>query len=216
MASLLIKIIPLDLAATLSPGILALSIILLSGRNKPKEKTFSLLLGTLVIAITIAIAGFFLGQAATPKVGPTLASAIIDCILGIVFILWGFKLLSSKERKIKNQEGGGPEFFKWFTIGIVVSATNFDAVLLSFAAAKEVGNSALGILSLIILLIVNIFFFVLPTSLPMAIDLLFPKFTGLLLEKINRVVLKYSRYILFAMFLIFGIYFLSKSLDFFG
>lgn len=216
MISLLIKIIPLDLAAALSLGILALTIILLSSRNKPKGKTFSLLLGTLVIAIAIAVAGFFLGQAATPKVGPTLASAIVDSILGIVFILWGLRILSSKERKIKHQEGEGSEFFKWFTVGFIVSATNFDAVLLSFAAAKEVGNSAMGVLAMVILLVINIFFFVLPTSLPMVIDLFFPKFAGRVLEKINRVVLKYSRYILFAMFLIFGIYFLSKGLSFFG
>jgi len=89
-------------------------------------------------------------------------------------------------------------------------------VFLSFAAAKEVGDAVINYFDKIMLLAVNVLFFVLPIVLPLALYLIFPKFAGRILEKINRVVLKYNRYILFLMFVIFGIYFLSKGLGFFS
>jgi len=215
MTEVLVKIIPLDLAATLSPGILALTIILLGGEIQPKARSFSFLFGTLIIAIAIAILGFVLGKVATPGIEPTTVSAVIDLIFGLFFLFYGMKILLAKEILIKAEEGRGFHFFKWFVVGIIVSVTNFDAVLLSFAAAKEVGDAVVGDPDKIILLIVNIFFFVLPTTLPIALYLLFPKFAVGVLEKINQVVIKYSRYILFVMFVIFAIYFLYKGIGFF-
>ncbi len=216
MGSILIKIIPLDLAATLSPGILALAIILLSSKVHPKARTFSLLCGTLIVAVIIAVLGFILGNNVTPGTEPTITSAVIDTIFGLVFVYYGIKILLSKERKVKPKESEGYQFFKWFAIGIAISATNFDAVFLSFAAAKEVGDAVINYFDKIMLLAVNVLFFVLPIVLPLALYLIFPKFAGRILEKINRVVLKYNRYILFLMFVIFGIYFLSKGLGFFS
>jgi len=214
MASILIKILPLDLAATLSPGVLALAIILLGSKNQPKAKALILLLGMLLVAIAITVFGFILGNNVTPGVEPTLTSAIIDAIFGLFFLFYGFKIILGPERMIKPREEK-VRFWRLFILGFLVSATNFDALFLSFAAAKEVGDAAVHFGAKSILLAVNIFFFTLPIMLPLIIYLLFPEFAGRVLANINRIVLKYSRYILFAMFMIFGIYFLSKSLGFF-
>src|SRR4030066_421520 len=113
MISLLIKIIPLDLAATLSPGILALVIILLGSKNHPKAKTISL-------------------------------------------------------------------FF-----GILIAATNFDALFLCFAAAREVGEAGINDFSKIILVIVNLIFYTLPLTLPLFIYLIMPDLAQRMLTKFN-------------------------------
>ena len=215
MTSILIKIIPLDLASTLSPGILALAIILLGSKNYPKARTLAMLCGTLLVAVILAILGFVIGNNVTPGTDPTVRSAIIDMVFGLVFVYYGIKIILSKERKIEPKEGSGAQFFKWFAIGFIISATNFDAVLLNFAAAKEVGDAAINYFDKIILLIINSLFFALPIILPLVAYLIFPKFAGAMLEKLNRVVLKYSRYILFAMFFLFGLYFLIKGIGFF-
>jgi len=214
MTTILIKIIPLDLAATLSPGILALTLILLGSKTHPKIRTFSLLFGTLLVAIAIAILGMTISKAA-PTAKPTLISATIDLTLGLIFIYFGIKQIFSQERKIKERDdAGGYQIIRWLIIGLVISATNFDAVLLSLAAAKEVGDAAVNDFNKIILLAVNILFFIAPTSLPFILYLIFPRFAAKFLGKLNKIVLKYSRYILFLMFAVFGVYFVYRGIKF--
>jgi len=216
MTSILIKIIPLDLAATLSPGILALSVILLGSKAHPKIRTFSLLVGTLLVAIAIAILGLTIAKATPESVQPTLISAIVDLVLGLVFIYFAIKQLVAKERKIKeNDQAQGYQIFRWLIIGIIISATNFDAVLLNLAAAKEVGDAAISSIAKIILLAVNILFFIAPTSIPFVLYLIFPKFAAKILGKLNDFLIKYAKYILFIMFAIFGIYFVYRALKYF-
>lgn len=216
MLQLLLKIIPLDLASTLSPGILALSLILLGSKTHPRIRTFSLLVGTMLVAIAIAILGFTISKAAPTAEKPTLISALIDLALGLIFIYFGIKQIFNQERKIKeHDDAGGYQIFRWLIIGIIISATNFDAVLLNLAAAKEVGSSAIKEINKIILLAINILFFIAPTSIPFILYLIFPRFAAKFLGKLDKIVLKYSRYILFLMFMIFSIYFLYRGVVFF-
>lgn len=216
MFATLIKIIPLDLAATLSPGILALTLILLGNKNYPKIRTLSLLVGTLIVAAAIIFAGLFLADATPAATGPTLISTIIDLILGLVFVYFGLKQIRSKDRKLNEHESAqGYQILRWLVIGILISATNFDAVLLSLAAAKEVGDAAIDSISKIILMTINALFFVAPTALPLILYLIFPRFAAKSLGKLNAVVFKYSRYILMIMFLIFGLYFLCRGIKYF-
>lgn len=216
MFQLLVKIIPLDLAATLSPGILALALVLLGSQFHPKLRTFSLFLGTLIVAVGLASAGLFLGKVAPSEVKPTIISALVDLILGIIFIYLGIRAVTTKERRIASQEAQKPQVLKWLLIGLIIALTNFDAVFLTLAAAKEVGGAGIDELNKIILLIVNIFFFTLPISLPLIFYLVFPNYAGKLLGRINQVVLKYSKYIIFALFVIFGLYFIYRGLKFWG
>jgi putative Mn2+ efflux pump MntP len=215
MASLLVKIIPLDLAAALSPGIFALTLVLLGSQFHPKIRTFSLFLGTLVVAAGLALAGLALGQATPSEVKATLLSAVIDFLLGGIFIFLGIKAVLAKERKVEPKEAPKPQIVKWILIGLVISVTNFDAVFLTLAAAKEVGGSNINEISKIILLLANILFFTLPTTLPLLFYLFLPNLAGRILGKVNHIVLKYSRYVVFVLLVIFGIYFIYRGLKFF-
>jgi len=215
MSGLLVKIIPLDLAATLSPGILALALVLLGSQFRPKLRTLALFLGTLITAIALAFLGLNLGQAAPSEIHPTLVSAILDLILGAFFIYFGIRTLLMKERQTQSEKNQKPQLAKWFIIGLIISITNFDAVFLLFAASKEVGGSGVNELSKIILLFVNILFFTLPSLLPLIFYLIAPNFAGRILTKVNQFVLKYSKYLIFILFVIFGIYFIYRGLKFF-
>ncbi len=217
MFGLLAKIIPLDLASTLSPGIFALVIVLLGSKFHPKLRAFYLLLGSLIVGIGIAFFGLSLGKLASIDIKPSAIAAIVDLLFGFLFIILGIKILVQKERKIKlQQERQKYEILKLLLAGIVISATNFDAVILSFTAAKEVGlSSEIGDLAKLILLIVNILFFILPISLPLFLSLILPEFAAHILTKINQFVLKYSKYLIFGLFIIFGIIFVYRSLKFF-
>jgi len=217
MTDILIKIIPLDLAATLSPGILALTLVVLASKNHPKAHILSMLAGALMTGVGITIIGFVLGNTLNTGLKQTATESIVDIILGLLFIIYGLKLFLQKERKINlDAQEEELKIFKWFGLGLVITITNFDALFLTFTAAKEVG-SADNILTIDrwILLIINILFFILPITLPLLLKLIFPKTSAPILAKINGFVTKYSRYIILAMFFIFGIFLLYKGIIFF-
>src|SRR4030042_2935373 len=145
MFSTLIKIIPLDLAATLSPGILALVLIILGSKNHPKAHAFSLFLGALFTAVGIAILGYVLGNSIDTGFKQNTTESIADIILGLFFVIYGLKLFFSKERKISlKEEQHELKIFKWLGVGIILTITNFDALFLSFTAAKEVGGAEIN------------------------------------------------------------------------
>jgi len=210
MTELLVKITPLDIAVVLSsPMILALSIFVLGSKKNPKAHLLAFLFGSLLIGIGVAILGFVLGSSTSTGARQHSAGPFVDIILGALFIVYGLKIIFSKEKKIsaKNEEQS-PQLFKWFGFGLLISATNLDTVFLSFTASKEVANSAINDLSKWILLAVNIFFFTLPITLPLLLTILFPKISKPILSKMDVFLVKYSRYIVFIIFLLFGIYLL--------
>jgi hypothetical protein len=212
MDQLLLTIIPLDFAATLSPGILALTLILLGTKKHALTETFSLLLGNLITAGIIISAAFFMVSITTSQSGPNIIVSIIDLLLGLFFIGYGVKVFRTRDGKFKLKEKKSASVFKWVVIGFIISITNFDAVLLSFTATREVAASSLGLGSKMLLSVVNVLFFVLPIILPLGICMLFPKIGTIFLTRLNKYVIKYSRYIICIMFLVFGVYFVLRAI----
>lgn len=215
MLQLLIKIIPLDLAATLSPGILAISVYLLTSQKYKNLRIWSFFLGSLLAGIGATVLGIFLGSLSHGNFTQTKISAIFDCFLGIVFLLLGFKILLSRDTTIIPKEQEKSQIIKWLIIGFLASATNFDALFLNFAAAKEVSKSNIDDLAKTILFIINLIFFTLPITLPLFLYSVFPKYAQKILNKINYFLTKYGRQIVFALFLIFALMFFWEGLKFF-
>jgi threonine/homoserine/homoserine lactone efflux protein len=215
MFAILAKIIPLDFAATLSPGIFALAIVLLGNQFHPKSRTWALFFGTLMVGLGVGLLGFILGHAATSNIKQNLTFALIDIVLGLVFIFLGLRTIFAKERKIKTGEDERPKILKWILIGFIISVTNFDALFFSFAAAKEVGASEISDILKLIFLIVNLIFFTLPILLPLIFYSVAPNLAQSFLNKINQFVIKYSKYIIFLIFIIFGIIFVYRGIKFF-
>ena len=141
----------------------------------------------------------------------------VSTVIGLVFIFFAGKSLLEKERKVKiDQKSDRKKIFKWFTIGVIVNATNFDAVFLNLTASKEVGIAQnLSIFSKYFLLLVNLFFFTFPVIFPVSLKLLFPSASEKILDKIYVYLKKYCRYIVAILFSILGIVFLRKGILFF-
>ncbi len=213
MFATLAKVIPLDLTATISPVLFGLVIYLLSKKDRSKASALAVLLGALLVGTGITIAGFYIGNipATTPK--HALITSVVDLVLGVLFIIYGFKkLLVSKPAKTEHKNRGG-SLLKWFFAGVLISIAN-DSFFLIFASAKEVGASGFGSWGKLIFLIINVFFFTLPVTLPIFIVTIIPKLADRILAKINRFLANYGDFIIFVLFMVFGIYFAVKGLSF--
>lgn len=215
MFALLAKIIPLGFASALSPGILAL-VVYMMGKKHARPRIFAMFCASIIVVAAIIVLGFLAGSTTTKSGEPTTVSSIIDITFGVLFLYFALKELLNKERKLKeSQEDLGPQFMKWFIIGFLINVTNFDAVFLAFTSAKEIGSAEINILNKIIAAIINAFFFSLPVTLPVIIYLMMPKIATVALAKLNRFLVRYSKYIIFAMFAIFGVIFLYRGIKFF-
>ena len=216
MTPLLFKIIPLDLAATLSPGILALSIVLLGSKYNAKLKVFALLVGVLITGLLITALGFFLGVHVPSGIKPTLVSAIVDLLLAAFFFYFGFRTICTNEKHPRiSGEDESPHTIKWLIVGFLVSLTNLDAVFLTLTATKEVSGSSIEIIHKIVFSVLNLLFFILPVLVPVVLFLIFPHFAKRFLGKIDDVLMRYSKYIVFILFIVFAIYFSVRGLKFF-
>ncbi|MBU0731352.1 GAP family protein [Patescibacteria group bacterium] len=215
MWEVLIKVIPLNLAATLSPGLLAATLFLLGSKLKPKGQALALLLGALLVGVLVVMLGIFLGNPHPESHTEKMVAAIINIVLGAAFLVFAIRGLVSKEKKIKFKTGDKPKYLALFLIGIAVNATNFDAVFLSLTAAKEATDSPdISDLAKMFFYCLNVFFFTLPIWLPIGFFLVAPKVAAPLLSKLNKIVIKYSKYIISIIFLIMGIWLLYSGIKF--
>ena len=101
MFKTLLTVLPLDLAATLSPGILTLTLFLLGSKKNGILRILALLGGAIFTATIIAVAGFFLGSLNPSQAKPGIISELVDIVLGIILILFGIKVFFGKENRIK-------------------------------------------------------------------------------------------------------------------
>lgn len=214
MITTLLTILPLNLASALSPGILSLTLFLLGAKEHKRSRILALLIGSLVAGIIAIILGFTLsGLADSP--GQNRSEAIFDIVLGAFFLIFAIKVIISKERIKQHDKAQSPGFGKWLVIGFIISITNFDAVFLSLTAARETADAEITGFYKLIFVLINLFFFTLPITLPLLITLIAPATSTKVLNKLNGFMLRYSRYIIFAMFATFGIYLLWQGLGFF-
>jgi threonine/homoserine/homoserine lactone efflux protein len=218
MIDVLIKILPLDLASTMSPGLLALTIALLAKKGLGFKKTLALGLGSLIVAIILAIIGLKLGQTVQDPNNTKIIDNIVDLILAALFLYFGIKSLVQKEDQPKTNlldKNGAGQLVKWFAIGFIISITNFDAVALNLSAAKEVGQAVINSTQKFILLAINSLFFILPILIPIVFYVFTPKLMDRIFAPLNIFLTKYGRLIVGMIFIVFAIYLGYKGLKIF-
>jgi hypothetical protein len=167
MDSLFLSVLPLALASALSPLILGISIALLARKNLKAASTF--FMGGLLVAALIAIAGAGVADGddkVVEKLGFKPRAA--DFFFGAIFLLFGLKVFFEKPESKRDippeaKKARGP--FRWLAIGFLVNITNFDAVLLNFAAARQIFNSTVALAPQLALLAFCDFFFLAPALL---------------------------------------------------
>ena len=215
MLHTILRTLPLEIASALSPGILAFSLIILSGNIQPKLKCLIFFAGNLVIAVLIAVLGLTAGGSIISAKNPSLISSIVDLVIATLFFFYGIYTLLKVEKPTRINEESNSLYIKLFLIGILISITNFDAVILYFTATKEIGISSLNSINKVIAVAIGGFFFLSPVAVPLIFYLIAPKFARKILEPVDRFTKKYARYIIGIIFVVFAIYFYIKGFKYF-
>lgn len=216
MLDTLLKVMPLLIASTLSPGILALTVILLAKDKDGLKQTTALLVGSLITSVIIIVVGLVLGERIQDPTDSKTIDNIVDLLLAALFLYFGIVSLlhkdnDSKTKKISKDQS--KKLFLWAGIGFAISITNFDAVIFDITAAKEVGQALISQIDKIIILTIEAIFFNLPILLPLILYLLVPRLAKKILDPLNIFLVKYGRFIVAIIFLGFGVYLGYKGLQ---
>jgi len=216
MYTTLLRIIPLDLAAILSPLLLTLTIFLLGSKKWPRLKAFFFLIGALVIGLGASFLGDQFGQFLDVEGGNINRSAIVDIIFGCVFLSFGFASLFFKARSAAAfAKFSVRSVWIWLPLGFILNFTNFDAIVLIITAAREIEKAGLDSFQRVLLLIINSIFYTLPVLFPLLVFLLLPHRAGRILGKVSSFMVSYSKYIALVLLTSFGLFFLIRGLSFF-
>lgn len=212
MFDLLVKVIPLGIGSAISPVVFGIALTLLAGKHYPKGRTFAYLLGAVITVAILAFVGMLIGSGSVAGAA-LIPSASIDVLIGFLLIVFGIKALMAKKEKTDialGHEKTSPQLAKWLFIGFIVNITNFDAVVLNVTAVKEIFEAGAG--HEILLTVVCDILFLLPVLLPVSVYLLMPGTARKVLEPVGNAAEKYGKYVLAAIFFIFGVYLFSKGL----
>ena len=212
---LLVKVVPLAVASTMSPVVFGIAVALLAGKVHQIKRTLAFFLGAIITVIILALIGSFLGGGgADAGIKAFHPSASMDLVLGVLFIAFGImSVRPSKEKGPKvEKEGGKAGLAKWFVVGFLTNILNFDAVLLNITAVKEVFQSGIAFGQEIAVTVLCDLFFLLPVLLPLAVYLVYPEKAKKVLEPLGVLMKKYGGYIVMAIFFVFGGYFIMRGM----
>jgi len=218
METLLLKITPLMIGSALSPGIFAIVLVILSRKEYLKRKIFSYFVGAILSAIIAIIVAFLVGT--TPGVVQNkhdVYKAAIDIIIAIAFAFLGLKSFfedprTGNSRKFLSEDGGKPGLVRWLTIGFLMGFLNFDNEFMFLVAVREVSHTDIETLQKVITTIIATIVYLIPIELPLILYFIFPRTADKILIPFSVFLKKYSRYIIGAIFLIFGFYLFYNGL----
>jgi len=210
MLDLLFKVIALGIGSTISPVVFGLILALLAGKY-PEKRSLAFILGAVLSAIIVILAGYEIGIHGIPGVAFSNELAYVDVGLGVLFVFFGILSLTSKMEKAKISVHSS-NIFRWFAIGFVIDITNFDAVLLLFTESKEIFQSGVLPIYKILLAVLGALFYLLPALLPFIVYLMMKEKAEKILKPLGTAMKKYGKYLAFAIFMIFGIYMLYRGL----
>lgn len=140
MGHLLGVVLPLAVGAAVTPTIVAVQLVMLSGRQAPLERAWALAAGcTLVLAMFAVVALLVAGAAARSHKSE--AGAIVKLVAAALLVLLGVRGLLRPQRPPKPPRDSAHPVRNAFALGAALMLTNFSSLVLFFPAMHEIGSS---------------------------------------------------------------------------
>jgi hypothetical protein len=209
MDQLFIKVLPLALASAVSPASLAVSLVILGGKSRPRTNAFAYLLGGAAVAFAITILGLLLASGAKASGSPH-AHAVIDAVLGSLLVALGIVALAIRPSKDGtalsrlDSRSERRQLGACALMGLVAMGLNVSSLVPFLAAVREVGRAAVSVEVKGTALAVAWTLLLLPMILPLVIYLIAPQAAARILTPISIAATKYGRYLVAAICLILG------------
>lgn len=210
MGQLLAQVIPLGLGAMISPMLLVIQVLTLTGKSKPLQRAAAITLGAavtlaVITALLLTIAG---GIDIGAKHAANPASAIIKGICAVALLALGIRNVAHRRdamgQRLDRLATARTRAF--FIAGLLGMLSNVTSLVLYIPAMHAIYNSQVVSSSKGIAIVIIYLMTMLPLLAPLAIALSMGPRATTVLEVMNRFVTKHSSMITAALCFVFAAY----------
>lgn len=198
MNSLLAHILPLALGAAISPMLLVVQVLVLSGKNKPISRAVAVTVGAgiMLLGLSLAFITLLNGFGQTPPGDePSAATESVRGIAAIILVILGIRNLMHRDRPPNTTRAKKLAQAKWrdyVAVGVIVMLTNVTTLVLFAPALHIVMNAQVSQPDKIIAYCVLFAITMAPLLIPLLIALAMGKKGAQFLSKLNIFVTKHN------------------------
>jgi hypothetical protein len=218
MADLLLDVLPYALAAAAAaPAAAVVTALILAESPRPQLSAWIFTAGALLLDLVLMAAALGLA-AATGYDGKGDAGAIVDVVLGVLFL--GMAIVAVFSRESPEKEAAQQERIQraarggmgtMIALGLVVQVVNFDAIAVFGGALKEVIGADVSTAEATVAVAFALAVMLLPYWGPAALYAVSPGRAGPMLRRMSGWILGHSRPLEIWVGLLFGAAFLVKG-----
>lgn len=218
MTSLLLRITPQALGSMVSPTALAVTMLLLGSRSRPRARTAAYLAGAVVVLLLVG--GFELFVLSGAKAGTgshgSRAQAIADILLAIALLAIALRNVLARrnaaEEKERSSRKARTGLADALLLGFGMMATNFTTLVLYISGIKDIRDASQGAAVAAVALAYLVFFASLPIAAPLVGAMVAPSTAKRVLAPINSFARAHSVQIATALGIVFAIYLFAKGI----
>jgi threonine/homoserine/homoserine lactone efflux protein len=210
MGKTFLEVLPLALAATISPTGLLFVMMILGGKEKPKPKSLQFVTGSALFLFLLGLLVFFTFKPAiNATVSPSQTSAILDIVFGTLIVLFitHSVFVKKKDKPEKTKKHNRP----YLLLGFLYMLVNVSTLIPFIAAVKIIATNKLAPLDDLGILVFVVVVSVLLVAFPVIISYTMPNKSKRILDPTNRFFSKYGAKIANVYFLLIAVYLILKG-----
>ncbi len=218
MGELLSKVIPLSIGAAFSPTVLALELLILSGKRS-KARSTAFLAGVLLVFVGITALGLAISHTTSTSPAQETITKTVDVVAGAFLLLLALATLlrslvhdSVAPVDGEAKDARNPGLLSAFLLGLAIMASNFSTILLYVPAMRSISASTISTSDKILAVAIAFLVAAAPILLIYGFAVAFPKVATPPLEKLRGWINRHQRTIGISVEVIFGIYLIYKAL----
>lgn len=221
MGELLSKIIPLSLGAAVSPTVLIVILLVLSGR-RAVVRGAAFLCGVLVVLGGLTALGLLISHSSHESTTQIEITHAVDVVAGVLLLLLALGTVLKSvtadrdgpaamptEPEPDPQRGSG--VFSAFLIGMAMMVSNFSTILLYLPAMRTISASTVATADKVVAVLIAFVITSLPATVPFAMRVGFPVASARVLERMRAFTQRHAKQISVGVEVIFGVYLVLKG-----
>ena len=219
MGELLSKLLPLSLGAAISPTVLAVVLVVLSGR-RAVARGGAYLAGVLVVLAGLTALGLYGVRRAAPSATTTEIEHVIDGVAGVLLLLLALGTVlrtaarapSSPVQDTPAPPDPRPGLGGAFLLGLAMMASNFSTILLYLPAMHLISTSSVPNSDKVLAVALAFVITSLPATVPFVFRVAAPTTASRVFGGLHEFITRHQRQIGVALEVIFGVYLVVRAI----
>lgn len=207
------KVLPLAIAGAVSPTVLAVALVVLSGKVAPKARGVAFVAGVASVVVAISLLVVFVFGAAVPesqKGSDSHLAAWLDLgFAALLLVLGAFTFLRRNHPHKEHDHpdsGQGARVARFYALGLAAMLTNLTTLAVLLPALKEIAIEKVSRADQVVAMAVVDVIVLTPVWLPLLLYMVSPRLARKVLDPLNSFLLRHETVIAVALCLVFAAY----------